>query len=70
MISVPGPQHQMEGVAKHDLRADLAQFLRRHRLDRAIGADRHKAGVSTTPRSKCKRPKRAGPSLFNSSKFI
>ena len=37
----PRPQPQVEGVAQHDLRADLFQFERRHRLDRAIGADRH-----------------------------
>ncbi len=34
-------QPQVEGVAQHDVRADLAQLERRHRLHRAIGADRH-----------------------------
>jgi hypothetical protein len=36
-----GPQHQVEGIAENDLRAALDEFLRRHRLDRAVGADRH-----------------------------
>ena len=37
----PWPQPQMEGVAEHDLGADLVQLARRHRLDRAVGAHRH-----------------------------
>ena len=35
------PQHQVEGVAEHDLRAGLGDRLRQHRLDRAGGAERH-----------------------------
>ena len=34
-------QPQVEGVAEHDLRADLDELRGRHRLDRAVGADRH-----------------------------
>src|SRR5581483_3634578 len=37
-------QHQMKRVAENDLRPDIAQLLRRHRLDRAVGADRHERG--------------------------
>ncbi len=37
----PWTQPQMEGVAEHDVRADVFQLLRRHRLHRAISADRH-----------------------------
>src|SRR3546814_14026341 len=37
----PRPQVEMEGVAEDDLRADRADLLRQHALDRAIGADRH-----------------------------
>jgi hypothetical protein len=36
-----GPQHQMEGVAQHDLRADAFQFLGCHRLHGAVGAHGH-----------------------------
>ena len=36
-----GAQHQMKGIAENDLRAQLAQFLRGHGLDRAVGTDRH-----------------------------
>jgi hypothetical protein len=36
-----GPQPKVKGVAEDDLGAELAQFMRRHRLDGAIGADRH-----------------------------
>src|SRR5881394_47690 len=35
------PQHQVKRVAENDFCADLAQLLRRHRLHRAIGPDRH-----------------------------
>ncbi len=35
------PQHEVEGVAEDDLRTGAAHLLRRHRLDRAVGADRH-----------------------------
>jgi hypothetical protein len=31
----------VEGVAEADLRADVVEVARRHRLDRAVGADRH-----------------------------
>ncbi|MNL41065.1 hypothetical protein D3C87_1634560 [compost metagenome] len=37
----PGAQPQVEGIAQDDVRANLVQFQRRHRLDRAVGADRH-----------------------------
>ena len=35
------PQHQVEGVAEHDVRAEALEFLGRHRLDGAVGAHRH-----------------------------
>ncbi len=35
-------QPQVEGVAQQDLRAGFFHFFRRHALDRAVGADRHK----------------------------
>ena len=34
-------QPEMEGIAEADLCADLGEVARRHRLDRAVGADRH-----------------------------
>jgi hypothetical protein len=34
----------VKGVAEHDVRADLHQFRRAHRLHRAVGADRHERG--------------------------
>ncbi len=37
----PRAQPQVEGVAEADLRTDLVEVARRHRLDRAVGADRH-----------------------------
>lgn len=37
-------QHQVEGVAEDDLGAQPLEFLRGHRLDRAIGADGHEGG--------------------------
>ena len=37
----PGAQPQVEGVAEDDLRARGGELLGRHRLDRAVGADRH-----------------------------
>ena len=40
----PRSQPEMERVAEHDLRAELAQLGGRHRLDRAVGADRHERG--------------------------
>ena len=41
MISLPGPQHQVKGVAEHDVRAEPFELLGRHRLDRAVGAHGH-----------------------------
>ena len=40
----PRAQPQVEGVAEDDLGADVLQFRRRHRLDRAIRAHRHEDG--------------------------
>ena len=37
----PRPQPEVEGIAEADLGADVMQRGRRHRLDRAVGADRH-----------------------------
>ncbi len=34
-------QIQVKGVAEHDFGADFFEILRRHRLDRTVGADRH-----------------------------
>jgi hypothetical protein len=39
-----GPQIQVKGIAKHDLRARPHELLRRHRLDRPVGAHRHERG--------------------------
>ena len=36
-----GPQQQVERVAENDLRAQALELLGRHRLDRAVRADRH-----------------------------
>ena len=36
-----GAQHQVIGVAEHDVGAELAHLLGIHRLDRRGGADRH-----------------------------
>ena len=38
------PQPEMESVAEHDLRADVFEIGRAHRLHRAISADRHEGG--------------------------
>ncbi len=35
------PQHQVKGVAEHDVGAQPFEFLRRHGLHGAVGADRH-----------------------------
>jgi hypothetical protein len=35
------PQEQVQRVAEDHLRAEPLQFLRRHRLDGAVGPDRH-----------------------------
>ena len=35
------PQIEMKGIAEHDFGADWLEILRRHRLDRAVSADRH-----------------------------
>jgi hypothetical protein len=40
----PRPQPEMERIAEHDLRAERFELVRRHRLDRPIGADRHEDG--------------------------
>ena len=37
----PRPEHEVIGVAKHDLGAKADEFLGCHGFDRAIGADRH-----------------------------
>ena len=37
----PGAQPQVESVAEHDLGAERAEFVRRHRFHRAVGAHRH-----------------------------
>ena len=34
-------QHEVEGVAENDLGAQVFELLGGHRLDRAVGADRH-----------------------------
>ncbi len=31
----------MEGIAEDDLRVDIVEFQRRHRLNRTVGANRH-----------------------------
>jgi hypothetical protein len=45
-----GPQPQVERVAEHDLRADLLQLARAHRLHGAVVPTGMKAGVSTCRR--------------------
>ena len=37
-----GPQHEVVGVGKDDLRTCIAYFLRMQGLDRRLGADGHK----------------------------
>ena len=37
----PGAQHQVEGIAEHDLGAEPLEFLGGHRLDGAVGPHRH-----------------------------
>ena len=37
----PRSQPEMKGVAEHDLGAKRLELVWRHRLDRAVGADRH-----------------------------
>ena len=39
----PGAMREVVRVGEHDLRADLAQLVGEHALDRAVGADRHEA---------------------------
>ena len=34
-------QHQMESITQNDLRTEILQFFRGHRLHRAVGAYRH-----------------------------
>ena len=44
-------QPQMKGIAQNDLRPHRLQFFRRHGLDRAISAYRHKCrGINYTAR--------------------
>jgi hypothetical protein len=38
---MPGPQHQVEGVAQNNLGAETLEFFGGHGLDRAIGTHRH-----------------------------
>ena len=37
----PRPQEEMIGIAKDNLSADRTEFIRCHRLDRTLRADRH-----------------------------
>jgi hypothetical protein len=37
-------QPQVKGIAQHDLRANLREFVRHHGFDRSVGANRHKHG--------------------------
>jgi hypothetical protein len=41
---VAGPEHEMECIAEHDVRAQAFELLGRHRLDGAVGSDRHECG--------------------------
>ncbi len=56
-----GPQHQVKGVAENDFGAGGAQFLGRHRLDRAIGAHRHERRClyRASRKLECPAPRRA-----------
>ena len=46
-----GPEHEVIGVAEHDLGAQTNKLLGRHGLDRAIGADGHEnRGLNHTVR--------------------
>ena len=65
------PQHQMEGVAQHDLRAEALELLGRHRLDGAVGAHGHEgrrlddavrecAGARGARRRRCARSSNVG----------
>ena len=38
------PQHQVEGITENDLRPGRPHLLRRDRLDRTVGTDRHERG--------------------------
>ena len=38
---VARPQHQVKGVAEHDVGAEALELFGRHRLDRAVGAHGH-----------------------------
>jgi hypothetical protein len=38
-----GSQEEVISIPKNNLRANRMQFLRRHRFDRALGADRHES---------------------------
>ncbi len=40
----PGPQPKVEGIRQDDLRTDLLELGRAHRLDRPVRPDRHERG--------------------------
>src|SRR5690606_16643782 len=42
-------QHQMKRVAENDLRSEADELFRQHRLDGAVGADRHECGCLDHP---------------------
>ena len=56
-------QPQVEGIAENDLRAEIAQFLRGHRFDSAVGAHRHEGRrLHSAPREA--EPAPPGKSIF------
>ena len=64
-----GPQHQVEGVAQHDLGAGLGDRLRQHRLDGAGGAERHEGRrLDRAVRGRDAAAPRPAPSVPSSSK--
>ena len=66
--SAPGPEHQVVGVAEHDLDAEVLEVRRRQRPHRAPGADRHEARHrEPAPRRGRPRPARAAPSAASTS---
>jgi hypothetical protein len=44
-----GSQHEVIGVAEHDVGAEFAHLIRIHRLDGRGGADRHEGGRANGP---------------------
>ena len=62
------PQHQVIGVAEHDIGAGIAHLAPMHALHGARCADRHEGGVRTTPCGVVSLPVRALPSRPSSSK--